>query len=110
MATIYQYFYIKLVLIFLDLFKVKKNENMHKIAPLKRNSRVSMYPNPPSKRVATPRGARPLTACKNPGPQKLGLPLENTAHAPTLNNITIIYLSAGILALVMFVSSIVVIV
>ena len=50
-------------MIFLDIFESKKSmkicSKMHQIAPFKKIFRGSMSPNPPSKRMATPRVANP---------------------------------------------------
>ena len=50
-------------MLFLDFLKVKKNMKIcsktHQIAPFKTFFRGSMPPNPPSKRMATPRVASP---------------------------------------------------
>ena len=48
----------------------------HQIAPFKKNSQGIMPPNPPSKRLATPRFA----ACHLPSPPKSWPPLVNPAY------------------------------
>ena len=56
------------------LFKVKNYENIcsktQQIAPFKKISRKSMLPDPPSKRLATPRVASRFAACNSPSPSK----------------------------------------
>ena len=80
MTTIYNYFCKKML--FLDFLKVKIYENMLQNAPnctIHFFFRRSMPPNPPSKRMATPRVA-------SPPPQKkiLSPPLANPAYAHEL--------------------------
>ena len=67
-------------MISLDFLKVKKCMKIcsktNQIAPFKKKIRGSMPPNPPSKRMATPRVASPPPPQKNSCP-----PLANPAYA-----------------------------
>ena len=65
-----------------SFFQVKKCMKIcSKTHHLKKFSQGSMPPNPPSKRLATPRVASSFAVCNSPSPKKLGIPWQ-IIHTP----------------------------